>query len=425
MHTFGQLFRNGIDSVFYKNMASGEGLTSITDTLKYSIRAAKEIEWFEKLQYEMTTLAEEAMGVPTLKKEYVLEVLNKLSKEDLQRYILLDMLYKSGAAGGYTEALKEVILQYNLNNSEFDPNSLINIYSNIVFEKSSIALFNGVNDKIERIARTSKFLNLVDNGLEPTDAIKKIFEAHFDYDLTRVETNPLEDILWFSTFPINNFLFYMNEGLTKNPNMIKFQMDMMELSWNDGERYTWDSVKNSEYLTYNVMAGNLRINILGKDRLIKTGFSVFDFFSLLINPTGSFTDRLNPFLAIMLGFEGFKELNPFGAHVNRFKQLKEGKSLVPSIYYNMQEYDSGRKHRIEKRPYVSNRTWRSYPKRLPKIRKKPIRSRFAYTRNWRQYTRYFHRNSNPPQWTYRNSRQHHIPSRYIRNQKIRNQKIRT
>lgn len=420
MHTPGQLFRNGIDSVFYKNMASGDGLESIVDTLKYSVRAAKEIEWFEKIQREITDRAREALGIESLKKEYVISVLKELPKEDIQKYIILDMLYKSGAAGGYTEALKEVILKYNINNSDFNPNSLLNLYSEAVFEKSSIAIFNGVNDRIERIARTAKFLNLIDNGLTPTDAIKKVFETHFDYDLSRVETNPLEEVIWFSTFPINNFLFYMNEGLTKNPNMIKFQMDMMELSWNDGEYYTWDDVKNSEYLTYNVMAGNLRINILGKNRLIKTGFSVLDFFSVLANPIGSFTERINPFLAIMLGLEGFSELNPLGAHINRFKQLKEGKSLVPSIYYNMQTFEKYKKaHKVAKHYYNSGRSWTTYPKRIPRIRRRPVKSRFAYTRNWRQYTRYFHRNSNPPEWTYRNSRQHHVPSRYIRNQKIR------
>ena len=168
------------------------------------------------------------------------------------------------------------------------------------------------------------------------------------------------------------------------------------------------------------MAGNLRINILGKNRLIKTGFSVLDFFSVLANPVGSFTERINPFLAIMLGLEGFSELNPLGAHINRFKQLKEGKSLVPSIYYNMQTFDKYKQsHKVAQHYYNSGRSWTTYPKRIPKIRRRPVKSRFAYTRNWRQYTRYFHRKSNPPEWTYRNSRQHHVPSRYIRNQKIR------
>ena len=94
---------------------------------------------------------------------------------------------------------------------------------------------------------------------------------------------------------------------------------------------------------------------------------------------------------------------------------------MPSVYTTINRYkDYQKKHKVERRPYISSTSsWRKYPKRLPKIRRKPIKSRFAYTRNWRQYTRYFHRNSNPPEWTYRNSRQHHVPSRYIRNQKIR------
>ena len=169
----------------------------------------------------------------------------------------------------------------------------------------------------------------------------------------------------------------------------------MELSYNNGD-ITWDDVRNSNYLRYNATVGNIVIKVNGKNIVIKTGSSVFDFFNLLFNPIGEAGERVNPFLSVMLGLENVSELNPLSAIYNRTKQFFQGKSLVPSLYNTLYGNQYTKAHKIAKVPaYYRKSKWVLSPKKSyfknPDNMKK---MRYKFT----TYRYYFGRGKNYRRW---------------------------
>ena len=414
----GTLMRNAIDSMVVKPSLSTDGLASMTAHFAYQHQATKLLEWYNKIHQEVFDLTE---GI-TFNRRALSKVLKKYSAEERYWYAIVDTFVNSSASGGNSEAMMAFWKKYNFDRAGYAGFPWEKYIADAVAESPRVQWVQSINNHIEQSARLGMLLYQLDNGYNIPMAIRNIIGTHFDYALKDDAGYLLERLFWFSTFSINNLMYYVNVGLTKNPNVLDAYMDALELSWNDGEDYTWDEVKDNPYLTYWATLGHIRFRWdEDTDFILKTGSSFMDFFNIIFGLNQEFQERLNPFLSVLLGFETPQNLNPWNADISYAKQFKQGRSLVPSAYTTINRYkDYKKKHKIEKQPYISSTSsWRIYPKRLPNRRTKPIRSRFAYTRNWRQYTRYFHRNSNPPQWTYRNSRQHHIPSRYIRNQKIR------
>lgn len=387
-------FRNFLDSVIYKNAATTTGMTAILDNLEYSYKAAKLDDWYTKLQQRMSDLAMERYGIKTMKSDIVKEVLSELSDNDKRTYILLDTFYRSGASPGLSKVMQDIVLDINMTNKTLNQSLLEAYIDEAIYEHGPVKWINTINDKVETTARLGLFLNLVDNGLKVDDAIRKIIETHFDYELSSVQLRNVEDLLWFSVFPMNNVLYYLNEGLTKNPDMLKLQMDALELSYNDGE-FTWDDVRNSSYLSYNALAGNIRFKFNGKNVVVKTGSSVMDFFQWLTNPLGSVQDRVNPFMSVLFGWENVNQLNPLDTHISRFKKVIKGESLVPSIYTVLKEHNYPKHSYIEREPYVKA-TWANIPKYKGRIRKPNNLAK----RHYKVYTKryYFARKSNNYKW---------------------------
>ena len=414
----GTLMRNAIDSKIVKPALSTDGLASITAHFEYQYQATKLLEWYNEVHKKVFALTD---GM-TFNRRALAKVLKSYSPEERYWYAIVDTFVNSSASGGNSEAMMAFWKKYNFDRAGYSGFPWEKYIADTVAESPRVQWVQTVNNNIEQSARLGMLLYQLDNGYNIPNAIRNIISTHFDYALKDDAGYLLERLFWFSTFSINNLMYYVNVGLTKNPNILDAYMDALELSWNDGEDYTWDKVKDNPYLAYWATLGNLRFRWGDdKDLIFKTGSSFIDFFSIIFGINQEFQERLIPFLSVLLGFEPIQNLNPWAADISYGKQILQGRSIMPSVYTTINRYKNyQKKHRVERRPYISsNSSWRKYPKRLPKIRRKPIKSRFAYTRNWRQYTRYFHRNSNPPEWTYRNSRQHHVPSRYIRNQKIR------
>ena len=329
--TVGTLFRNGLDSMVYKNAASSQGFSAIIDNFKYSYKGMKLLEWYDGIQRKIRDYSLKELGVNRISRRGTQAVLDELTKEDRDLYILLDMYMKSSASSSYSKTVKEILLENNMSDTVLQEDTIIRWYNELVFEKSPLALVNNVNDLIEQSARIGLFLNAIDNGLKPNDAISLIAKTHFDYELDSVRLKPIEQVFWFAVFPINNILYYLNEGLTKNPNMLKLQFDALELSYNDDD-YSWEDVRNSDFLSYHALVGNIRFELFGKQIILKTGSSVMDFFTWLLNPFSEAKDRINPFLAILLGLEPLSELNPFSSYGNKLEQIKLGRSYIPSLY---------------------------------------------------------------------------------------------
>ena len=393
LFSVGTLLRNGLDSAIYKNAATTDGFNSIIDNFKYEHKAAKMLDWYDKVRMRMVDLArqadKEAPGIDEIK-----AILNTLSKEEQSVYKLVDLYINSGASGGFTKEFQEFLVEYNLSKGVTKEFPFETAWKNLIANIPPVALTRNLNDTFEQSSRLGLLLNLIDHGEEFTTAIRKVINTHFDYSFRVRGAELLEQVFWFSTFPINNFLYYINDGLTRNPLLIKTYMDAIELSWNASD-ITWDDIRNSDYLKYNVLAGNLRFDTtLFGNIVFKLSPSAFDFFNLAANPGGEVLDRLNPFFSTLLDPSQVETLNPLYTPMYRAQQILEGKSYVPSVYSEIYTYNKNKKHYIEWEPYVA-KTWRRYPKRS--YFKKPdnmarMRYRFATSRY------YFNKGKNYNLW---------------------------
>lgn len=389
----GFLMRNAADSLFYKNLASTDGLASFAENFRYEYRAARMLKQYDDIVKRALDLSAKEQGTPTFNRFYLKKVLDTLPKDEQVAFRLTDVFMNSSASSGLTESLQEFLLNYNMKDAVLNEYAWETWYKQNILNNPYVTGIQSINDHIEKTARYGLFLNLMDNGTELTDAIRRVVDTHFDYQIKEPGVDLLEQIFWFSTFPINNMLYYMNEGLTRNPDMLKLQMDALELSWNDGV-YTWEELKNSDYLMYNALTGNIRFEWNGKQIVLKTGSSVMDFFKLMFNPGGEAVDRLNPFLSVLTGLEDATQLNPTNTITNRIKQIKSGQSYLPSVYSTLYG-DLPKRHYIERAPYVK-RTW-SYSKPKRSYFKKPDNmKRMKYLFATDRY--YFGRGKNLHRW---------------------------
>ena len=370
----GFLFRNGVDSFVYKNAATTDGVWSILDNFKYEHRAAKLLE----LHNNVTKTAIDIAQGRTLNKKTIAAALRKYTPQEQAQYRLVELFLNSHASGGYTKALREYLLEYKMKDLVFDGTKFEEFWVNDIINNPYSVFIQDINSQIEQTARLGLFLNLVDNGGSVTNSIAKVVDTHFDYDLFANRFNLLEEVFWFSTFPLNNIAYYINNGLLKNPELLKLHLDITEQSWNSGD-YTWDKVRSSNYLTYNAMAGNIRLYMLGNDAedptarvVLKTGSSAYDFFQTMFLPITSAKERLNPILAVLLGTASAEEeLDPTRTVRNRIKQVLQGNpvpSVIATLYPN-------RTYSRNRTSYNKRSNWTSYPKR---IRKPSSRSQHSY-----------------------------------------------
>ena len=358
----GFLMRNALDSLFYKNLSSTDGLASFSENFKYEYRAARMLKQYDDIVKRTLKLAEQEQGTPTFNRFYLKKVLDTLSEDERVAFRLTDVFMNSSASSGLTESLQEFLLDYNMKDAVLNEYAWETWYKKNILNNAYVTGIQNINDHIEKTARYGLFLNLVDNGTELTDAIRRIINTHFDYQIKEPGMDLIEQIFWFSTFPINNIAYYLNEGLTRNPDMFKLYMDMLEQSWNNDD-ITWDDVRRNNYYINNVMRGNLRFKIKNRNFVLKTGNSVMDYLTILASPFEEAKQRLNPFASVLLGIEPVTELIPVTGTINRFKQLGigPGKSLIPSVY--MELYPNTP---YTRRPYArtsNTRTWRRYPKK--------------------------------------------------------------
>ena len=390
----GFLFRNGLDSLIYKNMNSTDGIPSMLETFRYEVEARKMLKEYNDILKEALVRGGNEFHTKALE-----EILSELPKNKQIEFRLTNRFINSKASSGLAETMEAYYRSKELREGIVSNNKSFwaSFNEDVIHGKySPITIVNNANSNIEQTARYGLFLNLVHNGVDIQDALKKVIDTHFNYDLKGTNLELLEQVFWFSTFPINNFNYYINEGLTKNPELLKAQIAAMELSYNNGD-ITWDDVRNSNYLRYNATVGNIVIKVNGKNIVVKTGSSVFDFFNLLFNPAGEIGERVNPFLAVMLGLENVSELNPLSATYNRAKQFFQGRSLIPSLYSTLYERQQKvRFPKLAKAPiYYRKSRWNIKPRKS--YFKNPDnmkRMRYRFT----TYRYYFGRGKNYRRW---------------------------
>lgn len=420
----GYVMRNWGDSAIYKNMASTDGMNSLWEVFKYQKKAADVWEWYSNIQQKMldsTKASEEAIG--TLNKRVVRQHLSKLTLEEQRLYCMVDIYAMSSASGGMSKALEEMLLQYNTL-SDVDLEEWEKVWQQFLqqSEISPVYWVSQLNNQIEQTARLALFLKVVDESGDYAKGISTVLRTHFDYTLKEPGMKLLEDLFWFSTFPINNMYYYLNEGLSRNPDMFKMYMDMMEQSWNNND-ITWDDVRNNNYYAYNAMRGNLRFKIKGRNFVLKTGSSVLDYLNILANPVGEARERLNPFLSVLLGIEPVHELNPLSATFNRASQLGvgPGKSLIPSVY--MELYPDNYVKRSYPRRSYDTKTWHRYPKRVyansnqSYIKYKYITNAYSMRKRSRSWMWLTSTTAITPNWYHNNYRLYKVNNRLNRMQR--------
>ena len=375
----GFIIRQYLDTAIVKNQMTTDGLAGIIENIKYQRKAQNAWDWYQDI-YRKIVFEEGLDSAPIAPnvhriKKYMDD--NKMSIEDRQAFMLIDLFMNSGAISDKAEALELFFKNINLGKQD----ELYDNYTQLFLKtrEKLTSSFMDLNSQIEQVNRLALFYRLIENGNSYTDAIKKIVDTHFDYTLKETPMELLNEIFWFSTFPINNIAYYLEYGLD-NPDMLKTQMDLLELSYNDEDQMTWEDVRNSNYLTYNALVGNIRFDLDGKNYILKTGSSALDVFNIMLNPLGEARERLNPFLSTVV--EGdLNELNPIGSNISKGKQIynaiktdgKEG-SFLPSVYAKL--YDNN---------YVPYRRYSWNYAYTPKhYFKKPNR---FYAKNFRIYTK--------------------------------------
>lgn len=406
--SFGFLLRNELDSVAFKNANSSYGVASIMTNFRNQYLAGKMIDFHNEIQQRILDTTKDA----TFNRKLLAAELAKLTPEERDLYILTDMFMNSAASGGYSEALETFLKKKNLE-KQIQYEDWIEFMQDGIgsfMELGPIRTIGKINSRIEQTARLGLFLTLMETGSTQAQAIRNIINTHFDYKITNKFKDLLEQFFWFSTFPINNMAYYLNEGMTKNPEMLFLLMDVQEASW-DSQGHSWEELKNNPYLAYNALVGNIRFNFFGKDVILKTGSSVFDFFSLLYDPMGEISDRLTPFLAVLMGLEDPKQLNPFVSQFSRAKQFStrlghivKGTpkeritgSFVPSVYSLIPHYEGKRKY--PRRIYNGGGgTWTTYPRRPRRIY-----SRMRRVYSPQTYRYFFDRGRNYHLWLNRTS----------------------
>jgi len=366
--SMGYLFRNAVDSLVVKNATATDGMFDIPKNVSYALRANRDIDRYSNMVKEIYKRTNETK----YDKHAIRRYLKDLSMEDKQFYLFMSVYTNTYSSAGLPRTLSKYLIDMNLakNADEIGDEKLIYAMEDLIFDNILTAPIHSITDRIEQSARLSLLYRLMDEGYTDTYAIRKLAETHFDYTLKDLGRDKVQDLFMFETYPIFNTLYYLNEGLTKNPDMLKLVMDAEELSYNN-EQITWDDVRKSEYLMYNAMTGNL---IVG-DTVIKTGSSILEFLQTINDVFGSVTERFNPF--IKAGLEkDVNEMNPFNAIPGRYNQIvnafktggKEG-SFIPSIYSKLYKQ---RKYGDYKYRKVYNSSWngkyvpkaRSYPRRV-------------------------------------------------------------
>lgn len=393
--TVGFPFRNLLDSAIYKN-ATELGLSK---AIKNDLTAIKMLRFHNEIQTKALALNNNL----TLNKETLFKVLSEYSEEEQRAFFLIDLFVNSSASSGFSDSFKKYLEQYNKVDDVRQAWEIVYNDKIINGDFSPIRLINDLNNTIEQTSRLGLFLGYLDSGLRVPDAIKKVNLTHFNYSDRTPFLEFVENIFWFSTFPINNLHFYMNHGLQNNPMLLRTLVDTQTVSWNNGE-YTYEELKKTNFLSYHALAGNIRIG----NTILKISPSVFDVIGIMTDPINNITDRLNPFLSMPIDVieaqandklyldlvPGSTQINNATKVYNTLTGVKED-SLIPSVYtlISNSKY-SGPKHYVNKtRGAFTN--WTKYPKLKRPRRFYNISSkyyakqyRWMYNKNIRNYFRY-------------------------------------
>lgn len=405
LSTIGFLMRNAIDSGIFKNAQTTGGIGEILDNFKYEYRALKILEVYDNIIQEAQEYAIKRLNRPDkFNRGLIAEVLSHKSPEIQDIFKLTDAYINSAASAGLTKSMEEYLINYNLTHKGYQGFAISKWWDDNFLSMKPIQAIRDCNNTIEQTARYGLLLKLLEQGDTFAQAISKVIDTHFDYEIAGSGMKLLEQIFWFSTFPVNNIMYWLNQGLENN-SIAKLQFDMMEQSYNN-KYISYDDVKESDYLLYNMMTGNIIFKpLLGTDKqiVLKIGSSLFDFLSLLMDPYNEIKDRLNPFLSVLLGTDDLSQLNPAVTQVSIANRIAKGQSYLPSVYAKLYP-----KHSYPKRTYTWNYNnkrrvgpTKTYSPRLPSIKQmnyKYLTYRYYYNKGPNRHISVSNTTSVEPYW---------------------------
>lgn len=350
--TAGFPVRNFIDSVIYKNTAE----LGLSLGVKSNLTAIRMLKFHDDIQKQVFDITQNQ----TFDKKTLLKVLENYTEDEQRVYFLVDMFVTSSASSGYSKTFKEYLEQYNKMDDvrkawEITWNDRI-----VNGDASPIKIMNDINNQIEQTARLGLFLGSLDSGLTVSEAINKVNMTHINYSNKTPVLEILENIFWFSTFPLNNLSYYLNHGLFENPMLLRTLVDTQTVSWNSGD-YSYEELKKTKFLSYHAMTGNLRLG----NYIFKLNPSLFDMIGLMTDPVGNITDRLNPFLSIpfdaMQGELDVNSLSPFNTQVKNLDKFLDG-NPIPSL---LAFIEKDNRAWLNKNRYNTYTRWTKYPRIKP------------------------------------------------------------
>ena len=267
----------------------------------------------------------------------------ELARKDFYaRMNIMHALINEGAMDSNIEVLEKMQREYNLR-TKSGLDKFIQDYYNVLRNLPYVNPINKMNSLAESIGRiTLALIRLQETGSLET-ALQDVIKTHFRYGGKNELAKYAELIIPFLTFPIKNFVFWMDEGMAY-PLILKLLLHATRSSWSDesgsfGKTITVSkdgTLKSDPYKVIGVQNGGLSLG----DYMFKTGNSFFDALSLVMDPMGELNNRLTPALRYVLSggkdtYSGLTSL-PFGSQLYRInhsiKELKKGKAGLQTLF---------------------------------------------------------------------------------------------
>lgn len=158
-------------------------------------------------------------------------------------------------------------------------------------ELSPVKAFFDINVGLEEIFRLTNYTYHMRYNLLPEhEALSHTLKTHFDYAHKAQWQYYTELLFPFSTFKLNNFMFWW-EQFNNNPMALKMLEDVMgEVMALDEHGH--DDITSNRSLQYHILAGNLVLKDSEANIVVKISPSVMDTLTMLVDPKGAAASSL-------------------------------------------------------------------------------------------------------------------------------------
>lgn len=208
-----------------------------------------------------------------------------------------------------------------------------------------------LNNWIERTSRFAMYLNLINKGTDYSEAIRRISETYFNYDVQSYGDFLMKSFIPFWTYVSRN-IDYMVHLIEENPAFLRTYINGYTALW-DFDSLNHEELEDNISLQYQILNGNVPLKLFGYEdqevtkivntkygpqevlttntAVLKMGSSILDGLSTLIDPVHSISNKLAPpiqtaidsiidFKNVSLGNLTDNKINTYQENENYFKE---------------------------------------------------------------------------------------------------------